>query len=104
MNFITILLHLASLGTSLPTLGRPVPYSVRSGDTGYHIAAIMSMPFSILSKANQGINWNNLQIGQVLRVPTSWTPGDASSSSSNGRDSGSGSHSSPLQVIPINKA
>ena len=45
-------------------------YSVVAGDTGNAIAARYGITFSMLSQFNPGVDWNNLQIGQTLLVPT----------------------------------
>lgn len=46
-------------------------YKVVSGDTGNTIAQKLGITFAQLQTANPGVNWNNLQIGQVLQVPGS---------------------------------
>ena len=50
---------------------RTTPYKVASGDTGYAIAQAHGISFDSLSAANPGVNWANLQIGQVLQLPSS---------------------------------
>lgn len=45
-------------------------YTIVSGDTGYKIAQKLGVTFSDLQKANSGINWSRLSIGQRLNVPT----------------------------------
>lgn len=44
-------------------------YKVASGDTGEKIAQKLGVSFPELEKANPGVNWNALQIGQTLHVP-----------------------------------
>ena len=44
-------------------------YVVKSGDTGYAIAAKYDITFSSLSDANPSVTWENLQINQVLNIP-----------------------------------
>lgn len=46
-------------------------YQVVSGDTGNNIAKKLGITFAQLEAANPGVNWTNLQIGQVLQVPGS---------------------------------
>jgi LysM repeat protein len=90
MHYIKLILPLASMAWALPTPqnGPAIPYTVQSGDTGYHIAGQYTLPFSVLSSANPGVDWNNLQVGQTLQLPTSW----------NGRD---GNFYSPNTIQPI---
>jgi len=45
-------------------------YTVVSGDTGFSIASKLAISFTALSAANPNVNWNNLQIGQTLQVPS----------------------------------
>jgi hypothetical protein len=61
----------ASVNEPAPT---PAPasartYTVRSGDTGSRIAQNHRITFQALSRANPGVNWNRLQIGQRLNLP-----------------------------------
>lgn len=44
-------------------------YTVKAGDTGYGIAAHLGINFDVLDKANPGVDWQNLQIGQSLKIP-----------------------------------
>jgi len=61
----------------------PRTYSVKAGDTGYQIAAAYDISFSALDQANPGITWTNLQINQVLSLPSSSTlPSSLSTSKS----------------------
>ena len=45
-------------------------YSVRAGDTIYFIAQRYNVSVQSIINANPGINPNNLQIGQILCIPT----------------------------------
>lgn len=47
-----------------------MPYIVKSGDTPYNIARTFGISVDDLLAANPGINPNNLQIGQIICVPT----------------------------------
>ena len=47
----------------------PQIYTVQSGDTGYAIAAAHRTTFKNLEKMNPGVEWTNLQVGQLLNVP-----------------------------------
>lgn len=58
----------------VPGYGSWTTYTVVSGDTGYAIAAAEGIDFNTLSAANPNVNWNNLQLGQVLSVPASVSP------------------------------
>lgn len=44
-------------------------YTVRAGDTGHRIASQNGVSFQALSRANPGVNWNRLQVGQRLNLP-----------------------------------
>lgn len=63
-------------GTRLrvPGYGSYTTYAVASGDTGNVIATAFGISFNTLSAANPNVNWNNLQIGQVLTVPAGVSP------------------------------
>ncbi|KAJ9609093.1 hypothetical protein H2200_006864 [Cladophialophora chaetospira] len=64
------------------------PYTVSAGDFGWAIAQKNGCSFDALNAANPGINWDNLQIGQSLNLPSS-----NSTSSSAPTVSGSSTHS-----------
>lgn len=46
-------------------------YTVRSGDTLYKIAERKGVSATGIKKLNPSINWNRLQIGQKVKIPTS---------------------------------
>lgn len=48
-------------------------YIVKGGDTGDKISASYGISFAQLAAVNPGVNWYNLQIGQVLVVPSGTT-------------------------------
>jgi LysM repeat protein len=64
------------IGTKLrvPGYGSWTKYTVVSGDTGNAIATAEGITFNALSSANPNVNWNNLQIGQILTVPAGTSP------------------------------
>ena len=49
-------------------------YIVRSGDTIFNLATRFNTTVDAILRANPGINPNNLQIGQVICIPTSTPP------------------------------
>lgn len=51
-----------------------LPYTIKAGDTFYLIARTFGISVDALIAANPGVNPNNLQIGQVICVPTSTPP------------------------------
>lgn len=53
-----------SVGTSVGTA-----YTVKPYDTGIQIAEQLGIDFGALEKANPGIKWMLLQVGQILNVP-----------------------------------
>ena len=48
-------------------------YKVVAGDTGEAIAKKLHITFSQLEKLNPGVNWNKLQVGQILHTSGSST-------------------------------
>lgn len=59
---------------SYPVLARrDSSYTVVSGDTGDSIAQEEGITFDQLSACNPGVTWTNLQIGQVLSIPSATT-------------------------------
>lgn len=56
-----------------------MPYTIKSGDTPYNIARTFGISVDVLLAANPGINPNNLQVGQVICVPTAAPPPPISS-------------------------
>lgn len=44
-------------------------WTVQAGDTGNGIAVRLSIQFAQLVSLNPSVQWNNLQIGQVLNIP-----------------------------------
>ncbi|OAP59546.1 hypothetical protein AYL99_06844 [Fonsecaea erecta] len=59
-------------------------YTVVAGDFGWAIASSLGCSWDALNGANPGVDWDNLQVGQTLNIPTqatgSSTPTTASSS------------------------
>lgn len=45
-------------------------YTVRSGDTLYKIAERKRVSATSIKKVNPSVNWNRLQIGQKIKIPT----------------------------------
>lgn len=78
-NIASILTNAVDLATfDKPTLLRKASrdlvkrdgtWKVQAGDTGNGIAARLSIQFVQLAFMNQGVDWYNLQIGQVLNIP-----------------------------------
>lgn len=58
-----------SLSTTLPSSGALSTYTVKAGDTGLIITALLGTTFAQLEQANPGVIWTNLQIGQKLKLP-----------------------------------
>lgn len=56
--------------TPIPPCPNGFYYSVRQGDTLFLIAQRFNISLQALINANPGINPNNLQIGQIICVPT----------------------------------
>lgn len=57
-----------SLGrTTATTSGNQ--YTIKRGDTGSEIARSQGISFSALQRANPGLNWSRLQIGQKIKLP-----------------------------------
>ena len=44
-------------------------YKVKSGDTGAEIAKELGVSLSSLQKANPGVNWRRLSVGQEISIP-----------------------------------
>ncbi|KIW90340.1 uncharacterized protein Z519_08984 [Cladophialophora bantiana CBS 173.52] len=57
-------------------------YTVVAGDYGWAIANALGCSWDDLNAANPGVNWDNLQIGQTLNVPTQTTSYSTSTASS----------------------
>lgn len=53
-----------------PQVSTGMTYNVKAGDTGYVIASQLGIDFNVLDKANPGIKWSFLQVGQAIVVPT----------------------------------
>src|SRR5699024_10049423 len=47
-----------------------IVYTVRSGDTFYSLASRFGTTVEELMRVNPGVNPNNLQIGQIICIPT----------------------------------
>lgn len=65
----------------VPTMAPPIPpctggfyYTIRAGDSLYRISQQFNVTIDALIRANPGINPNNLQIGQVICIPTAAPP------------------------------
>lgn len=65
----------------VPTMAPTVPscpggfyYTIRAGDTFFKIASTYKITVEALMRANPGVNPNNLQIGQVICIPTAAPP------------------------------
>ncbi|WP_143037621.1 LysM peptidoglycan-binding domain-containing protein, partial [Sporanaerobacter sp. PP17-6a] len=61
----------------IPTMVGPTPscpngflYTIRSGDTLFALGQRFNVGVQAIINANPGINPNNLQIGQVICIPT----------------------------------
>jgi LysM repeat protein len=57
-----------SAGGAAPTAGAG-EYVVKGGDTGSKIARAAGVSLSDLLTVNPGVNWNRLNVGQVVRLP-----------------------------------
>ena len=49
-------------------------YTIRSGDTFFRLGQQFGVGVDAIIRANPGVNPNNLQIGQVICIPTHTTP------------------------------
>ncbi|NLY45349.1 MAG: LysM peptidoglycan-binding domain-containing protein [Tissierella sp.] len=58
--------------TTCPTGSQP--YTIRSGDTIYNLANRFNTTVDAILRINPGLNPNNLQVGQVICIPTSAPP------------------------------
>ncbi len=45
-------------------------YEIESGDTGYRIARREGIPFYDLTMANPGVDWDRLQVGDIITLPS----------------------------------
>ncbi len=52
-----------------PAVAGPDEYIVKAGDWGTKIAQAKGISWSDLQSVNPGVNWNNLAIGQKLKLP-----------------------------------
>jgi len=59
----------ASPGPQITPLARGVNYTVQTGDTIWGIAQLFGVPLQRLIDANPTIDPNQLQVGEVLRIP-----------------------------------
>ena len=59
------------IGTTLevPVSGLATTYAVAAGDIGDSIASNFGVSFDALTADNPGVDWNDLQIGQILQIP-----------------------------------
>jgi LysM repeat protein len=48
----------------------PQTYTINSGDWGQRISRRTGLPFGLIDKANPGVNWNQLSVGQVINLPS----------------------------------
>ena len=62
------------MGTSTTCPTGTQPYTIRSGDTFYSLAQRFNTTVEAIQRANPNVNPNNLQIGQVICIPTSTPP------------------------------
>ncbi|WP_416145559.1 LysM peptidoglycan-binding domain-containing protein [Planococcus koreensis] len=61
-------------GTATPPPATTVKYTVKAGDTLYSIATKYKITVAALAKANNIINYNLIQVGQVLIIPVAAPP------------------------------
>jgi LysM repeat protein len=50
-------------------VGQVIDYTIKSGDTLYKLAERYSTTVNMILAENPGINANNLQVGQVIKIP-----------------------------------
>ena len=50
------------------------PYTIKAGDTFYKLSIRFNVPLDAILRANPGVDPNNLQIGQVVCIPSRPTP------------------------------
>ena len=60
------------------------PYTIKSGDTFFLLARRYNTTAEAIMKINPGVDPNNLQIGQVICIPTSTAPAPPTPSCPNG--------------------
>jgi len=48
----------------------PQTYTIESGDWGQRISRRTGLPFGLIDKANPGVDWNQLSVGQVINLPS----------------------------------
>src|SRR5699024_10022437 len=65
----------------IPTMMHPVPqcpngfpYTIRQGDTFFRLSQRFGVSVEAIMRANPGVDPNNLQIGQVICIPTMMSP------------------------------
>ena len=70
---------IAQMQTALDTLSdraylrvrySPGTLDLESGDWGQRIARRLGLPFGLISEVNQNLNWDLLEIGQTINLPT----------------------------------
>ncbi|KAL8765525.1 MAG: hypothetical protein Q9209_007433 [Squamulea sp. 1 TL-2023] len=67
-------------------------YTIKSGDTLYEIAKAHRTTVEAIEKANPGINAKNLQVGQVIRLPSSGGSGGGNNPPAGGDNNIVGAH------------
>jgi hypothetical protein len=70
-------------------------YKVVAGDTGAGIANKFGISLSALESANPGVNWNGLQVGHTLHIPSGGTGSTAPSAGGHGPLSDEGTKGDP---------
>ncbi len=64
-----------SAGTSVPAAPTaPATYTVKAGDTLYKISQQLNTSMTILAQENNLTDWNQLRVGQVLKLPVAQIP------------------------------
>ena len=76
-------------------------YTVVAGDTGNAIAAAAGITFELLDAANPGVNWYNLQIGQVLNLPSNTTAPSMTTQTLPFPDPNTTTAATPTTTLPI---
>jgi len=68
----------ANNGSNVDSNGSNNSYTVKAGDTLFKISESLRVPMESIAKENKLTNWNNLSVGQVLKIPTNITPAESS--------------------------
>lgn len=48
----------------------PFTFTIESGDWGQRISRRTGLPFGLIDRANPGVNWNQLSVGQTINLPS----------------------------------